>query len=56
MPQVLKQSLAEGLYGDLGLDDITAILEEAGKFRRRADRAAQPPRATARAPIFTTAT
>lgn len=28
----LKQALAEGLYGDLGEDDIDAILEEAGKF------------------------
>lgn len=28
----LEQALASGLYGDLGLDDITAILEEAGKF------------------------
>ncbi len=28
----LEQALADGLYGDLGLDDITAILEEAGKF------------------------
>ena len=23
----LEQALADGLYGDLGLDDITAILE-----------------------------
>ena len=28
----LKQALADGLYGDLGEDDIDAILEEAGKF------------------------
>ncbi len=28
----LKAALAEGLYGDLGEDDIDAILEEAGKF------------------------
>jgi len=28
----LKQALTEGLYGDLGEEDIDAILEEAGKF------------------------
>ena len=28
----LKQALAEGLYGDLGEDDVDAMLEEAGKF------------------------
>ncbi|HKY86100.1 MAG TPA: acyl-CoA dehydrogenase [Pseudorhodoplanes sp.] len=28
----LKQALADGLYGDLGEDDIDAILEEAGRF------------------------
>ena len=28
----LKQALADGIYGDLGEDDIDAVLEEAGKF------------------------
>ena len=28
----MKQALADGLYGDLGEEDIDAILEEAGKF------------------------
>ncbi len=28
----LEDAIAAGLYGDLTLDDVTAILEEAGKF------------------------
>ena len=46
----LKETLAQGFYGDLGADDVDAILEEAGKFAtdiiaplNRSRRSSRPP-------------
>ena len=40
----LDRPIAEGLHGDLSLDLVEAILDEAGKLRQRRARAAQPRR------------